>query len=99
MGTGVASTVAMGPLADGSISNLACSIPNYLCTNFDAFIKKCIIKVHNQKVHNRIIRSTIFVVLLVILLVTKILLAVLLVVLLAVLLAILLVILLVVGLS
>ena len=36
-------TVAMGPLADGSISNLACSIPNYLCTNFGAFIKKCTI--------------------------------------------------------
>ena len=40
---GVAPTVAIGPLADGSISNLACSIPNYLCTNFGAFIKKCTI--------------------------------------------------------
>ena len=48
---GVACTVAMGPLANGSISNLACSIPNYLCTNFGAFIKKCTI--------NQLIRSTI----------------------------------------
>ena len=30
---GVAPTVAMGLLSDGSISNLACSITNYLCTN------------------------------------------------------------------
>ena len=36
---GVAPTVAMGHLADGSISILACSISNYLCTNFGAFIK------------------------------------------------------------
>ena len=41
---GVAPTVAMGPLADGSISNLACNISNYLCTNFGAFIKKCSIR-------------------------------------------------------
>ena len=38
---GVAPTVAMGPLADGSISNFTCNISNYLCTNFGAFIKKC----------------------------------------------------------
>ena len=48
---GVAPTVAMGPLADGSISNFACSISNYLCTNFGAFIKKCTI--------DQLIRSTI----------------------------------------
>ena len=40
---GVAPTVAMGRLADGSISNFACNISNYLCTNFGAFIKKCTI--------------------------------------------------------
>ena len=40
---GVAPTVAMGPLADGSISNFACNISNYLCTDFGAFIKKCTI--------------------------------------------------------
>ena len=40
----VAPTVAMGPLADGSISNFACSISNYLYTNFGAFIKKCTIR-------------------------------------------------------
>ena len=40
---GVAPTVAMGQLVDGSISILACSISNYLCTNFGAFIKKCTI--------------------------------------------------------
>ena len=38
---GVASTAPMGPFADGSISNLAYNISNYLCTNFGAFIKKC----------------------------------------------------------
>ena len=48
---GVASTVAMELLADGAISNLAFSIPNYLCTNFGAFIKKCTI--------DQLIRSTI----------------------------------------
>ena len=48
---GVAATVAMGPLANGSISNLACSIRNYLCTNFGAFIEKCTI--------DQLIRSTI----------------------------------------
>ena len=41
---GVAPTVAMGPLADGSISNFACNISNYLCTNFGAFIRKCTIR-------------------------------------------------------
>ena len=41
----------MGPLANGSISNLPCSIPNYLFTNFGAFIKKCTI--------DQLIRSTI----------------------------------------
>ena len=45
----MAPTVATGPLADGSISNLACSIPNYLCTNFGAFIKKCTI---DQLIHS-----------------------------------------------
>ena len=40
---GVAPTVAMGQLADGSISILAYGISNYLCTNFGAFIKKCTI--------------------------------------------------------
>ena len=40
---GVVLMVAMGPLADGSISNFACKISNYLCTNFGAFIKKCTI--------------------------------------------------------
>ena len=40
---GVAPTVAMGPLANVSISNFACNISNYLCTNFGAFIKKCTI--------------------------------------------------------
>ena len=48
---GVASTVAMGQLADGFISILACSISNYLSTNFGAFIKKCTI--------DQLIRSTI----------------------------------------
>ena len=48
---GVAPTVAMEPLANGSISDLACGIPNYLCTNFGAFIKKCTI--------DQLIRSTI----------------------------------------
>ena len=37
---GVVPTVAMGPLANVSISNFACNISNYLCTNFGAFIKK-----------------------------------------------------------
>ena len=37
---GVAPTVAMGPLANGSISNFASNILKYLCTNFGAFIKK-----------------------------------------------------------
>ena len=41
---GVAPTVAMGPLADGSISNFVCNISIYLCTNFGAFIKKCTIR-------------------------------------------------------
>ena len=41
---GVAPTVAMGLLADGSISNFACNISNYLCTNFGATIKKCTIR-------------------------------------------------------
>ena len=40
----VAPTVAMGPLADGSISNFACNISIYLCTNFGALIKKCTIR-------------------------------------------------------
>ena len=48
---GVAPSVAMGPLADGSISNFACNISKYLCTNFGAFIKKCTI--------DQLIRSTI----------------------------------------
>ena len=48
---GVAPTVAMGPLTDGSISSLAFSISNYLCTNFGAFIKKC--------TSDQLIRSTI----------------------------------------
>ena len=48
---GVAPTVAMGSLANGSISNLAFNIPNYLCTNIGAFIKKCTI--------DQLIRSTI----------------------------------------
>ena len=47
----VAPTVAMGPLADGSISNFARNISKYLCTNFGAFIKKCSI--------DQLIRSTI----------------------------------------
>ena len=34
----------MGPLADGSISNLAYNISNYLCANFGAIIKKCTIR-------------------------------------------------------
>ena len=38
---GVALMHAMGPFADGSISNFACNISNYLCTNFAAFIKNC----------------------------------------------------------
>ena len=41
---GVAPTAPMGSLADGSISNLAYNISNYLCTNFGAFIKKCTIR-------------------------------------------------------
>ena len=40
---GVTPTVAMGPLADGPISNFDGNISNYLCTNFGAFIKKCTI--------------------------------------------------------
>ena len=48
---GVAPTVAMGQLADVSNSILACSMSNYLCTNFGAFIKKCTI--------DQLIRSTI----------------------------------------
>ena len=48
---GVAPTVAMGQLADGSISILACSISTYLCTNFGAFIIKYTI--------DQLIRSTI----------------------------------------
>ena len=40
----MAPTVAMWPLANGSISNFACNISNYLCTNFVAFIKKCTIR-------------------------------------------------------
>ena len=47
----MAPTVAMGQLADGSISILPCSISNYLCTNFGTFIKKCTI--------DQLIRSTI----------------------------------------
>ena len=39
----------MGPLADGFISNFACNISNYLCTNFGAFIKKCTI---DQLIHS-----------------------------------------------
>ena len=50
---GVAPTVAMGQLADGSISILACSISNYLCINFGAFIKKSTID------DDQLIRSTI----------------------------------------
>ena len=46
----VAPTVAMGQLADGSISILVCSMSNYLCANFGAFIKKCTI--------DQLIRST-----------------------------------------
>ena len=41
---GVAYTAPMGLLADGSISNLAYNISNYLCTYFDAFIKKSTIR-------------------------------------------------------
>ena len=48
---GVTSTVIMGPLANGSISSIACSIPNYLSTNFGTFNKKCTI--------DQLIRSTI----------------------------------------
>ena len=40
---GAALMQAMGPFADGSISNFACNISNYLCTNFGAFIKNCTI--------------------------------------------------------
>ena len=43
---------AMGPFADGSISNFACNISNHLCTNFGAFIKNCMI--------DQLIRSTIY---------------------------------------
>ena len=81
----MAPTVSMGPLADGSISNLACSIPNYRCTNFGAFIKMCTI---DQLICSTIRGFVILVILLVttillvVLFVTKILLAVLLVVLL-----------------
>ena len=38
------------PLANVSTSNLAYNIPNYLCINFGAFIKKCTI--------DQLIRST-----------------------------------------
>ena len=50
---GVAPFVAMELLADGSICNLAftISIPNYLCTNFGVFIKKCTI---DQLIHSTI---------------------------------------------
>ena len=48
---GVAPTVAMGQLADGSISILACSISKYLCTNYGAFIKMCTI---DQLIHSTI---------------------------------------------
>ena len=41
---GLAPTAPMGPLADGSISNLAYNISNYPCTNFGAYIKKCTIR-------------------------------------------------------
>ena len=51
---GVALMQAMGPFADGSISNFACNISNYLCTNFGAFIKNCTI---DQLIN---IRSTIY---------------------------------------
>ena len=47
----MATTVAMGPLADGSISNFACNISNYLCTNFGIFIKKYTI---DQLIHSTI---------------------------------------------
>ena len=47
---GVALTAPTGPLANVSTSNLAYNIPNYLCTNFGAFIKKCTI--------DQLIRST-----------------------------------------
>ena len=45
---------AMGPFADGSNSNFACNISNYLGTNFGAFIKNCTI---DQLIN---IRSTIY---------------------------------------
>ena len=47
---GVAPTAPMRPLANVSTSNLAYNIPNYLCANFGAFIKKCTI--------DQLIRST-----------------------------------------
>ena len=40
----VAPTAPMGPLANVSTSDLAYNIPNYLCTNFGAFIKKYTIR-------------------------------------------------------
>ena len=39
----VAPTLPIGLLVNASTSNLAYNIPNYLCTNFGAFIKKCTI--------------------------------------------------------
>ena len=48
----VALMQAMGPFADGFISNFACNISNHLCTNFGAFIKNCTI--------DQLIRSTIY---------------------------------------
>ena len=48
---GVTPTAPMGPLGNVSTSNLAYNIPNYLCNNFGAFIKKCTI--------DQLIRSTI----------------------------------------
>ena len=53
--TGAALMQAMGPFADGSISNFACNISNYLCTNFGAFTKNCTI---DQLIN---IRSTIYI--------------------------------------
>ena len=35
--------MGVAPTANVSTSNLAYNIPNYLCTNFGAFIKKCTI--------------------------------------------------------
>ena len=48
---GMAPRAPMWKLANVSTSNLANNIPNYLCTNFGAFIKKCTI--------DQLIRSTI----------------------------------------